>query len=227
MLTTRRTCRARPVLALLLSLMFAPDALVIGQVSAPIDLTGTWSLDVHLSDHPEQIARAIEFDTGEFTRDTFGRGVESRGGTGGRAGGADRSGREWRPPTDRMSPEDRKLLAEITRPVQFPPPTLAIAHGERTVTITAGQAAPEALRTDGKAEKYALETGTVNRTAAWEGPQLRVAYDIGRVGTLTCTYTIVPTTRQLLIRVNIERLPGEPGPFEIKLVYNRTGNPAA
>jgi len=106
-------------------------------------------------------------------------------------------------------------------------PTLAIAHGERTVTITAGQAAPEALRTDGKAEKYALETGTVNRTAAWEGPQLRVAYDIGRVGTLTCTYTIVPTTRQLLIRVNIERLPGEPGPFEIKLVYNRTGNPAA
>jgi hypothetical protein len=31
----------------------------------------------------------------------------------------------------------------------------------------------------------------------------------------------VPTTGQLVIRVNFERVPGQPGPFEIKLVYNK------
>ena len=110
--------------------------------------------------------------------------------------------------------------------MEFPPTTLAITQGDTSVTITAGQRTPDVFRTDGKSEKRSLEAGTVNRTAVWEGPYLRVAYDMGRAGTLTYTYSIVPTTRQLLIRVNVERVPGDPGPFEIKLVYNRTTPPA-
>lgn len=216
--------RPTPFLALLLFLL-APVAPVIGQASAPIDLSGIWALNVHLTDHPEQIARAIQIDTGEFMPEMRGRGAEPVGGPGDRGTGAGRSSAERQPPADRMSGEDRKLLTEVTRLVQFPPPMLTIAQDARTVTIS-GHASPDVLRTDGKTEKRALETGSVNRTAAWQGPQLRVAYEIGRVGTLTYTYAIVPSSRQLLIRVNIERLPGQPGPFEIKLVYDRTPNPA-
>ena len=53
------------------SLAWVPVVLLLFSVSAParpaaaIDLSGTWSIDVHLSDHAEQIARAIEIDTGE------------------------------------------------------------------------------------------------------------------------------------------------------------------
>ena len=82
--------------------------------------------------------------------------------------------------------------------------------------------APQTLHTNGKAEKHQLDAGAINRTATWEGPQLVVAYEVGHVGTLTYTYSLVPTTKQLLIRVNVERRPGQPGPFEIRLVCNRT-----
>jgi hypothetical protein len=176
-----------------------------------------------LSDHPEQIARALQLDAGEFAPDA--RGADPARGAGARVGSAGRSGNERHPSEDRMSPEEKKLLAEVTRVVQFAPPTLTIAQDDRAVTIT-GHATADVMRTDGKSEKRALETGTINRTAVWEGPLFRVAYDMGRVGILTYAYTIVPTTKQLLIRINIERLPGQPGPFDIKLVYNRTPNPA-
>jgi hypothetical protein len=41
-------------------------------------------------------------------------------------------------------------------------------------------------------------------------------------GILTYSYSIVPTTGQLLIRINFERVPEQPGPFDIKIVYNRS-----
>jgi hypothetical protein len=86
----------------------------------------------------------------------------------------------------------------------------------------ADRAGDRDLRIDGKAEKHPLETGTVKRTAQWVGPQLRVVYEVGHAGLLTYTYALVPSTGQLLIRVNFERLPGYPGPFDVKLVYNRS-----
>ena len=86
--------------------------------------------------------------------------------------------------------------------------------------LIVGDRDPYEMRTDGKAEKYALETGSVKRTAQWTGPHLRVAYEIRHTGILTYDYSIVPTG-QLLIRINFERIRDEPGPFDVKIVYNR------
>jgi hypothetical protein len=61
----------------------------------------------------------------------------------------------------------------------------------------------------------------VRDLASWEGPTLVVTYEVGHAGVLTYTYSLVPTTKQLLIRVNFERRRGQPGPSDIKLVYNR------
>jgi hypothetical protein len=193
-----------------------------GPATPPVNLSGAWSLDVYLTDHPEQIARSIQFDTGEFAPATF-RGVEAppaRGGRGGRgAVGQD-------PQPGQISPEDRKLLAELIRPIQFPPPSLTIEQQDATVTITAGERASYTLKADGKDERMTLESGSVERKATWKGRVLHVAYEVGRSGVLTYVYSIVPTTGQLLIRVNFERVPGQPGPFEIKLVYNKKSTTA-
>ena len=119
-----------------------------------------------------------------------------------------------------MSETDRKVLAELLRPVRFAPLTLKISQSDQTLTIV-GDREPYQMHTDGKAEKHLLETGSVNRTAQWTGPHLRVAYEVGRAGMLTYDYSIVPTTGQLLIRINFERIRDEPGPFDVKIVYNR------
>jgi hypothetical protein len=55
----------------------------------------------------------------------------------------------------------------------------------------------------------------------WEGPQLVSEQDLGGGRLVRYTYSIVPTTKQLLVRVAIDRTPGFPGPFQIRLVYNR------
>lgn len=83
------------------------------------------------------------------------------------------------------------------------------------------------LQTNGKAERQQLAAGIVDRTATWEGPQLVVRYEVGRAGTLTYTYLLAPTTGQLVVRINFERRRGEPGPFDIKLVYDRRRQPEA
>jgi hypothetical protein len=125
-----------------------------------------------------------------------------------------------------MSPEDRKKVTELTNAVQFASPTLTITQTENAITLADNRSGTQTMSTNGKAEKYTLDAGPVDRVARWEGPTLLIAYEVGHAGTLTYAYVLVPT-KQLLIRVNFERLRGEPGPFEIKLVYNRAPRAAA
>lgn len=212
------------------SLAWMPVVLLLFPVStrarpsATIDLSGTWSIDIHLSDHAEQIARAIEIDTGElkFERPAH---PGPRGGAGipdapePRAVDPTRPGRA--PADAEMSSDERKVLAELVRPIKFPPLALTVTQSDTTMTIV-GDRAPYEMRTDGKTEKLVLESGAIKRSAQWVGPQLRVVYEVGRAGLLTYTYALVPSTGQLLITVNFERIAGYPGPFDIKLVYNRS-----
>ncbi len=110
---------------------------------------------------------------------------------------------------------DRKLLDQLATTVQFPPTTLTISQTEHNVTV-----ADQALHADGKADTRQLDGGSVERTTTWEGPVLVVREKVGHAGTLRTTYSIVTTTRQLLVRVNFER-DGQLGPFEVRLVYDR------
>lgn len=191
------------------------------------DFSETWAFDTYLSDNPEQIARALRLDTGQPGDEALigrGTGRGSFGGAGRIGSGRETLGGEPRgraEAADQMSAEDRKKVTELTNAVQFASPTLTITQTEGTITVAGDRGATQTILTNGKAEKYALETGTVERVARWEGPTFVIAYDVGHAGTLTYAYVLVPTTKQLLIRVNFERLRGEPGPFEIKLAYNR------
>jgi hypothetical protein len=190
-------------------------------------LSGAWTLDSYLSDNPEQIARALRLDTGQSPTDEslggleggryggrgMGRGGYGRGGYG-RAGGAPSSGRP-----EPISAEDSKLLQELTDAVQFAPPALTITQTGSDVTIAGGSGAAQTLHGNGKAEKQQLGAGLVERTASWEGPHLVVRYQVGHAGTLKYTYSVAPTTRQLVVRVSFDR-GQQTAPFEIKLIYD-------
>jgi len=191
---------------------------------APRSFQGSWTLDLYLSDHPEQVARALRLDTGEGGDDITGDMAESadvgRGNVGrGTSGGFGRPGTTRGVSREAISENDRKLLAELTDAVRFPPAALTIVQTDTAVTM-ATDAGMVTLQTNGKVEKHRLAAGTVDRTATWEGPQLVVRYDVGHAGTLTYTYLLAPTTGQLVVRINFERRRGEPGPFDIKLVYD-------
>jgi hypothetical protein len=195
------------------------------------DFSGTWTLDSYLSDNPEQVAQEIRLDA-QQSRDAelFGRGIErGRPGRigGGEVGQAGRGGPERGQgrAADQISPEDRKKLNELTDAVQFASPTLVISQTDSDITIASTRAGTQALHPSGKVEKQQLNAGPVDRVARWEGPTLAVTYEVGHAGRLTYTYLLVPTTKQLLIRVNFERIQRQPGPFDIKLVYNRAGQP--
>src|SRR5262249_15062261 len=104
----------------------------------------------------------------------------------------------------------------------YPPPTLTISQNATAVTFTDAQQRTRTLQTSGKREPQTSDAGPVQTTTRWEGPQLVSETDLGSGMTMTHTYLLVPTTKQLLVRVTFERAPGQMGPFQVKYVYDRT-----
>jgi hypothetical protein len=154
--------------------------------------------------------------------DPFGDGSASRGrGRSGRGAGPGGAGAPSRSEQSDAGDITQKLLDEVTALVRYPPPALTIAQTPTAITFTDAQGKNRTLQTNGRREKLPLESGTVEIAARWEGTQLVSDHDLGRGRKMTVSYSIVPTTGQLLVRVSFERSPGQPGPFQIKQVYNR------
>jgi len=198
-------------------------ALVLGahsnaQTPATVNLAGTWTFDSYLSDNPQQVAAAIRADLGQTESTLFGDPMEgSRYGRGG-------YGRRGQPPqgagrTTPPSAEEQKTIDALTQPVRYPPTTLRISQAPDSITL-GDQANAQTLQTNGKREPQVLDTVRVERAARWEGPQLIVDFDLGKGRKMTYTYSLAPTTHQLVVRVTFERAPNQPGPFEIKFVYD-------
>ncbi len=148
-----------------------------------------------------------------------------------RGGGLGRRGRGQTPPSSDAggrageAAADQKRLDDLTASVRYPSPTLAITQTSGAVVITDSRGETRTLTPTGKRVKDTFGETTVDVTTRWEGPQLVSELDAGGGRKITYSYSIVPTTKQLMIRVLLEGRFGEQGPFEIKQVYNRA--PAA
>ena len=201
------------------------------QSSAPggINLSGTWALDTYLSDHPAQVDAAIRMDLGQMAgaaEPSAGPTEEGRRGRGdspprGQGGGARGGDRGSRPDQARL--DEQNQLSDQMAALRYPATTLTIAQTATAVTFTDEKGRSRTLTASGKREKQTLDTTTVEVTTKWEGPVLVSEQDLGKGRKVTFTYSIVPTTKQLLVRVALERAPGQPGPFEVKQVYGREG----
>ena len=185
------------------------------------DLSGTWELDMYLSDHPAQILRAIRIDTG-LPLEESPRSDPERGS--GRREIVRPDSRDQKPSAhpspDALTAEDRKKIGEVLHNAQFAPTKISITQTADAITFTQFGVV-QTYSTTGKPERHVLDAGTVKRTATWEGPTLVIKYSVGRAGNVTYGYVLTPRTQQLLVRVNVEQSSGEAGPFEIKLVYDR------
>jgi hypothetical protein len=188
----------------------------------PLDLGGTWTLDTYLSDSPEQVAASIRVDLGQDGFDAFSGGMPERG----RTRGMGRRGQSPRGESGgnaaATNPEDQRAIDNITAAVRFPPPTLQITQTDGSITIGDAQGQSRTFQTNGKREQQLFDTTRADSVARREGPQVVIDVDLGKGRKMTSTYSIVPTTRQLRMRVRFERAPNDLGPFEVKYIYNRT-----
>ncbi len=195
-------------------------ALLLQTTGAP-DLTGTWNLDTYVSDNPEQVLASIRADLGQQGSGIFSDASDAAPFGRGRGRRAEtRPAQAKKPSTE--DTDDQRALDNITAAIRYPPPTLKISQTATAVTLAEPQGPSRTFDTTGKREVQSFDMTRAETTAAWQGPQLVVAYDLGKGRKMTCTYSIVPTTRQLSLRVTIERAPNQPGPFEIKFFYGRT-----
>jgi hypothetical protein len=205
------------------ALLFAAAALSLrAHAQSPgVDLSGTWTLDTYLSDSPEQVAAAVRLDLGIGAVNRTPPGTDSghsdgrgRGGLYGRQGGA--------PPRQDLTPEDQARLDEVANTVRYAAATLTIAQNGSSVTFTDARGGERTYQTNGKKEKQTFGSATVDAAARWQGPQLVIETELPRDHRMTTTWSIVPTTKQLLMRVSLGRGSLEMGPLQVKQVYNRS-----
>ena len=123
-------------------------------------------------------------------------------------------------PRSTPSPEEQRAVDAITHPLRYPPPTLQIAQTAAAVTFAEGPNQARTFQVNGKREEQVFDTARADSTARWEGPQLVIAFDLGKGRKMTYSYSVVAPTRQMLVRVRFERAPNQPSPFEIKFVYD-------
>jgi hypothetical protein len=194
---------------------------IVASGQGVVDLSGKWTLDTALSDSPEQIAAAIRIDLGQGGGENpfaDSGGGAANGRNGGRRGGESRpSGAQHHQP----NADEQKRIDELTESLRYPPATLTIAQTPAAITVTDEQQRARTLTPTGKREKQIVGSASLDVATRWEGPQLVSEQDLGGGRLVRYTYSIVATTRQLLVRVAIDRTPGFPGPFQIRLVYNR------
>jgi hypothetical protein len=76
------------------------------------------------------------------------------------------------------------------------------------------------FQTNGSTDEHQLGSVTVTSITHWEGSRLVTAYTLSSRQNLVYTYTLLPTTKQLVLRVRLDTTEGQRrnGP-ELKLVY--------
>ena len=205
------------VLAIAMTLDVASARTQTGGSPGTVDLSGRWTLDTYLSDNAEQVAAAVRIDLGLGGGRQ--RSIPFEGGRSGRG-----RGRSELPPAGtqgEMSAAEQNRLEEMVAPLRYPPATLTISQSAGAVTFAGRQGEPRTFATNNSREKQTAGGTTIETRTRWEGPQLVSEHDIGNGRKITYVYSIVPTTKQLMVRISIERGPGDVGPFEIKQVYNK------
>jgi hypothetical protein len=187
------------------------------------DFSGTWSLDRSLSNHPAQ----ANFDALQ-SGGSQGATTRRRGGFGGvGGGGSGRGGNSGsrRRDTDNGSstPDERARLAALTDELKQASATLVISHHDPSFVINDAQDHTQFFQTTGGRDDQRVGTATIASTTAWEGERLVTAYELSSRRKLIYTYTLLPKTSQLVLRVRLDATQGPRGNgSELKLVYRRS-----
>ena len=184
------------------------------------NFSGDWTLNRELSDEPQPTRNADDRRVPDGRRGGGSGGFGGRGGYGrhGGYGGGYGGGRG----SNQESADDRARIQEAIADARSPSPSLTISHSGASIAITDARGRTRFFQTTGAKDKHQFDAGTVDSTTSWNGDQLVTQYDFGAGRRLTFTYSLLPTTRQLVVRIRIDGAGqyGARGPTMLKYVYD-------
>lgn len=191
----------------------APDAQTVA---------GAWELNSWLTDSSDQIVQAIKTDLRTNDLDLFTPPAAPEEGERGR-GGRRNPIQPQRQSHERalLKPDEQQKIQSLLDIARLPAVSLTIAQDGGKVTITDPVRGSRTFQANGVKEPQKFESGVLDATTRWEGPQLITDYDVGHGNALRFSYMIVPPSNVLLIRISVQ-LPGNAAaPFVIKHVYDK------
>ena len=193
------------------------------------DYSGTWTLDRTISNDPAQ----ARFDAGNQGQGanrpragfggggfggSFGGGGFGRGGGGRNYGSGARENAK-----DTATADEKARLAALTDQVKRGSAILTISHHDPDFVVNDALNQTFFLHTNASRDDQPLGALTITSTTHWEGDRIVVEYAVSDRRTLVYTYTLLPKTQQLVLRVRAQfndvssaNIP------ELKLVYSRT-----
>jgi hypothetical protein len=226
--------------ALLLGLATATQAPGEGAGAPPLpagtegrpDFSGTWTLDKSLSTDPSQIAFLPPANGGRqgasggqgaggfggFGGGGFGR---RRGGGGGGAATGDR-----RAPTGALAltPDEQARLLALTDEFKSATARLVLSHHDPSFVVNDARDHTQFFHTSGETDENHFGAITVNTTSRWNDTRVVTEYDLSSRLTLVATYTLLPKTKQLVVRVALKNDSNtlRTAPPEVRFVYSLT-----
>ena len=202
------------VSAILASGQTAPPAEVSGDTRP--DFSGTWSLDRSLSTAPNQMSLAPAANDNRPSD-------RGNGGGFGGFGRQRRGGAASRGAGEVLTPIEQSRLKAFTDELKTSFATLGISHHDPSFVVSDAQGRAQFFQATSVSDENYLGTETVTSSTHWDGSRLVTGYLLGSHLTLVYTYTLLPKTKQLVLRVT-RKSEGDQrttGP-EIKLVYKLT-----
>jgi hypothetical protein len=178
------------------------------------DFSGKWTLDRGISTDPAQI---------EFVPPANASRRPQRGGIGGIGGGGfGRGGRrrtDGGDSADSLTPIEQERLKALTNQLKTATATLVISHHDPDFVVNDAQNHTLFLHATGEPEENHLGETTINSSTHWEGPRLVTECVLGSRLTLVYTYTLLPETRQLVVRVARQTGDRQRAGQDVRLVY--------
>jgi hypothetical protein len=183
------------------------------------DFSGSWSLDRSLSTDPGQMTLLPSANGGQSPTGSRGRGGIGLGGFGRQRGG----GQGARSAGDVLTPDEQAKLKVLTNQLKTASATLVITHKEPSFIVSDAQGNALFFETDGASDDNQLAGETLTSSTRWDTSRLVTEYVLGSHLTVVYTYTLLPKTNQLVLRVTrktdgTQRMPVP----EIKLAYKLT-----
>ena len=126
-----------------------------------------------------------------------------------------------------MTSDEKTRLSVLTDLMRKGFATLVISHHDPSFVINDAKDHTQFFQTTGSTDDHQLGSVTVSSTTRWDGPRLVTEYSLSSRQKLVYTFTMLPATKQLVVRVRLDATEGRraEGP-ELKLVYKQVPSEA-
>jgi hypothetical protein len=172
------------------------------------DFSGTWTLDREISTSPDQI---------EFAPAANGSRPQ-RGGIGGFGGNRGRRRVDTTSSPDSLTSVEQERLKALTDQLKNAVETLVISHHDPDFVVNDAKNHTFFLHTTGESEENHVGTTLINTSTHWDGEKLVTECILGGRVTLVYSYTLLPNTKQMVLRVARRTADRNVG-RDVRLVY--------